>query len=156
VSDTVEEVTPKLFDHAKRVYDEMLRRSHKEMIGPQHNGEVDLSNTKEVDVYEGHLTTLFADLQIANPYYTRIMDALKGQNCMEQLRRGGGSAMSKWILHAPPTEEGFRAIMDRNRVPKGGVKMLEQRVKDLTRMVHGLTDEVESATRRIDRLEAKL
>jgi hypothetical protein len=127
-----EDVTPRLFDHAVRVYEEMCKRSTKQVI----EGE-------EVSVYEGHTTTLFSDLSIANPYYTKIMDALKGQNCLVQIRRGGGVALSKWIMLTPPTEDGFRAIMDRKRAPKGRAHILEQQVKGLTTMVNNLVERVE-------------
>lgn len=140
-----EEVTPALFDHAKTVYEEMLKRSHKEPM--QYNdseGVTQLSDDREVDIYEGHLTRLFADLSIANPYYTKIKNALVGQNCIEQLRRGGGVGLSKWILHSPPTEDGFRQIAERKRATTGKDAILQQRIKDLTGMVNDLVGQVES------------
>jgi hypothetical protein len=137
-----EEVIPALFDHAKRVYEEMLKRSVKE---EDRGLEEPLAGPGVMlDVYTGHTTRLFNDLGIANPYYTKIMDALKGQGCIEQRRRGGGVAMSKWVLNYPPEEEGFRAIMDRKRGPKGKGAELEQRVKDLTKMVNDLYGTVEN------------
>ena len=117
-----ESPTPALFDHAKRVYEEMLKRSIEQ-------GELDGEGNytgNVLRIYEGHLTTLFADLSIANPYYTKIRNALVGQNCMVQLRRGGGVALSKWQLLNPPSEEGFREIMERKRGPKGKAHQLEQ------------------------------
>jgi hypothetical protein len=132
-----EEVTPRLFDHTVRVYEEMLKRSTKQPI------QVEGADDQMANVYEGHLTTLFSDLSIANPYYTKIVDMLKGQNCMVQIRRGGGVALSKWVLLTPPTEEGFRQIMDRKRAPKGKAHILEQQVKGLQSMVNDLTDRVE-------------
>jgi hypothetical protein len=136
VSDA-ESPTPALFDHAVRVYEEMLKRSTKQVI----EGE-------EMQVYEGHLTSLFSDLSIANPYYTKIRDMLKGQNCMVQIRRGGGVALSKWVMLSPPTEEGFREIMERKTAPKGKVVMLEQQVKGLTSMLNDLIDRVEVLEKR--------
>lgn len=140
MSDAEEAPTPALFDHTKRVYDEMLKRSTKQSIVFEGMGD----EPGLLDVYEGHLTTLITvDLGIANPYYTKIRDALVGQNCMAQIRRGGGVALSKWVLFRPPTEEGFREIMERKTGPKGNVKILEQRVKGLTSMVNDLVDRVE-------------
>lgn len=138
VADT-EEVTPALFDHAKTVYEEMLKRSHKELPPGQELEPVD-----EIDVYEGHLTRLFADLSIANPYYTKIKNALVGQNCIEQLRRGGGVGLSKWILHNPPTEEGFKAIAERRRSTSGKSAIQEQRIKDLTLLTNNLCEQVDT------------
>lgn len=131
-----EEVTPALFDHAKRVYEAMLSQSRKEF--PDNVGGGTVTEEEMLTVYEGYLTRLFADLQIPNPYYTKIINALKGQNCVEQLRRGGGAALSKWLLLEPPTEEGFKLIMQRRRPTTGKQAVLEQRVGDLTRMLHDL------------------
>jgi hypothetical protein len=132
-----EELTPALFDHAKTLYEEMLKRSHKEQLP---DVEVVVGTTPHVDVYEGHLTRLFAELALPNPYYTKILNALKGQNCIEQLRRGGGVAFSKWVLNCPPTEEGFKRIMERKRAPKGKQAELEQRVQDLTKWTNRLEE----------------
>lgn len=152
MSDTAEEVTPALFDHARRVYEEMLRRSHKEFQNVEGGGSATEDDT--VDVYEGHLTRLFADLTIPNPYYTKILDALKGQNCIAQLRRGGGAALSKWALLEPPTEESFRAITERRRAPKGKQAQLEQRVGDVLRQYQEIVNRVEILEDRIAKLEA--
>jgi len=141
VSDTEEEVTPRLYDHALRVYKEMEKLGHKEF--PPNDGGQTFDDSDMITVYEGHLTRLFAELQIANPYYTKIMEALKGQNCITQLRRGGGSALSKWCLLTPPSEEGFKAIMDRRRAPRGNKADIDQRLADLTRWVGLLDDKVQ-------------
>ena len=139
---TNEDVTPRLFDHAKQVYEEMEKRSRKEAdSGTIEEGVVPAAM---LDVYEGHTTRLFSDLGIANPYYTKIMEALKAQGCIDQIRRGGGSATSKWVLNYPPEEEGFRAIMERKRAPKGKGAILEQRVRDLTVQVNSLEERVET------------
>ena len=152
MSDTeVEELTPKLFDHAKRVFEEMKARSHKEQVIATVDEELEVPRG-EVDIYEGHLTRLFAELSIPNPYYTKIMDILKAQNCVEQLRRGGGVALSRWILLEAPTEEGFKILTERKRVPKGQMKILEQRQRDLMGMVEQLTTHVENLEEAFQRL----
>jgi hypothetical protein len=151
-----EEVTPALFDHALRVYEEMLKRSEKEPVYREAETEVDAMVGGEVDVYTGHLTRLFADLQIANPYYTKIVHILKAQNCVEQLRRGGGAAMSKWILKTPPTEETFKALMERKTAPKGKAAVLEQRVGDLMKLSNQLQDLLDGHELRIQVLERKV
>lgn len=118
--------TPAMWDHVQLVFNEMEKRSTIEQLA----GE-------PVKVYEGHLTGLFQELGIPNPYYTHIMKALKAMGCVDQIRRGGGAAYSKWQLCYPPTEEGFMTYDD-NRLPnraKGKIGALEQRVKLLDERV---------------------
>lgn len=148
----VEELTPALFEHAKRLYEEMHKRSNREEVEDLD----DPSGYRQVDVYIGHLTRLFAELQIANPYYTKIMAALKAQGCIEQLRRGGGSATSKWLLKFPPEEETFRQILERKRAPKGKTHQLEQRTHDLMRLSQSLQDDIERLEMRLQVVERKL
>jgi hypothetical protein len=148
---TDEEVTPALFDHAKRVYEEMSKRCFKEYNLGGETGWQRLGSGETVDVmpqgvreaYEGHLTRLFSDLQIANPYYTKIRNALVAQGCIEQVRRGGGVAMSKWVLNYPPEENGFRAVTERKRPKKGANAALEQRVADLSKLATELYGQVD-------------
>jgi hypothetical protein len=139
VSDPTE-VTPALFDHAKRVYDEMQSRGRKEPAHKEAETEVDAMVPGDITVYEGHLTRLFSDLGIANPYYTKIMDVLKAQGCVDQIRRGGGAAMSKWQLIRPPDEEGFQILVDRKRRPKSKAGVMEQRVNDLMKLCSSMQD----------------
>lgn len=148
MNDTVtEELTPALFDHAKRLYEAMQERSHKETVSlPTEDMEELGLKPNTVDVYEGHLTRLFAELGLPNPYYTKILDVLKHQNCIEQLRRGGGVAQSRWLLHTPPTEESFKVLMERKRVPKGKMAILDQRQTDLMRLTLDLQDRVDVLT----------
>jgi hypothetical protein len=153
VSETEAEVTPALFDHAVRVFEEMQNRSRTEEV----DNADDPSGYVQVKVYEGHLTRLFADLQIANPYYTKIRNALVGQNCIEQLRRGGGSAMSKWIVRHPPDEETFRAILERRHgAPKGKNQVLEQRVRDLTRQVNDYGQRIDDLQLLAEQLQERI
>lgn len=156
MSSTAEEVTPALFDHAKRVYEEMLKRSHKESVVQESLAGLPTDSSLQVNVYEGHLTRLFAELEIANPYYTKIRNALVGQNCIEQLRRGGGVGLSKWILHCEPTEDGFKAIMERRRATKGQSAILEQRVKDLVHMVNQYGEAIENLGKGLQELQEKV
>jgi hypothetical protein len=146
--------TPALFDHAKRVYEEMLARSTKQFVGVP--GGHTASDDDLEDVYEGHLTRLFSDLGIANPYYSKIRDALVAQGCIEQLRRGGGSALSKWIICKEPDEETFRNAIEMKRAPKGATKVLEQQVKGLKTMLNDAIDTMERQEIRLQVLEGKL
>jgi hypothetical protein len=149
VSDA-EAPTPALYDHALRVYEEMKNRSTVQRVDPA------AQDDEFANVYEGHLTQLFSDLSIANPYYSKIRDALVAQGCMEQLRRGGGSALSKWVLVKPPEEETFRSFMEMKRRPLGRAHILEQQVKGLTGMVNEALGTIEGQELRIQVLERKI
>lgn len=138
---TDENPTPALFDHAVRVYETMRQQATKQTV-----------DDKEALVYEGHLTNLFRDLDIANPYYTRIMKVLKGQMCLLQLRRGGGTAMSKWLILEPPNEETFREIMERRTPTKGKGAVMEQQLRDLKRVVLTLQANSDEFERQLQQL----
>jgi hypothetical protein len=152
VSDT-EEVTPALYDHACRVYKEMLKRSHTEEVEVSDPNDDNFVLIKEIDVYEGHLTRLFAELEIANPYYTKIRNVLVAQGCIDQLRRGGGVGLSKWILNHEPDEDSFKTMMERKRPPKGTLATLEQRVKDLMVLNGEIQDRQDEIEFRLKQLE---
>lgn len=53
-------------------------------------------------VYTGFLTQLFRKNLLAVPYYSSVMSALKEMGCVEQTKRGGGSATSEWLILAKP------------------------------------------------------
>lgn len=59
-------------------------------------------------VWTGFMTHIVRDkLHLSVPYYTQILNALKGMGCVEQLRRGGSSTPSIWLLLKEPTQEAF-------------------------------------------------
>lgn len=119
--------TSMVYDHCVRVFKEMQSQARAEEDGL---------------IYEGHLTKLFANLQLPTPYYTTVMNHLKSMNCVEQLRRGGGNSPSRWVLIAEPNEEAFKSIENVRRRSHGKVAGLEQQVRDLTRQVNALTTKV--------------
>lgn len=123
--------TPVMFDHCSKVYNAMLKASEEEFI-TTYQDEPNGREDDRVTVYTGHLTGLFQQLGIPNPYYTAVMKALKAMNCVEQFRRGGGAGLSKWILYKEPTEEGFMAYHGNKRPGRhaGQVAALEQRVNN--------------------------
>jgi hypothetical protein len=55
-------------------------------------------------VWTGYLTHLMRDLGKYGPYYSKIKGDLEEMDCIRQLRRGGGSTPSQWLLVQPPTE----------------------------------------------------
>lgn len=115
------EVQPAMFEHAVRVYDAMAL-------------EAKLDDDFDQLVYEGHLTQLFKKLLLSTPYYTSIKNKLAAMGCIEQIRRGGGSGTSRWVLWRAPDLETWKAADARK--PRVGNKFLaqEQRIKDLIKM----------------------
>jgi hypothetical protein len=101
-------------------------------------------------VYEGYLTRLFNELDMATPYYTTVMRCLKAMNCVKQLSRGGGSSPSRWELINDPDFEAFDAIEQKrlkNNTQMGQVKdqthILVKRVNELegrVAMLEGKTE----------------
>lgn len=121
--------TPMMYDHARKVYEAMETEAVEE---PLYDGDGQETEDRQ-KVYTGHLTSLFQKLELPMPYYTQVMKGLKAQNCVEQLRRGGGTSQSKWILFNAPTEDGWVTYEDNKRggVKQGKVAQLEQQLSDL-------------------------
>lgn len=127
------ETKPALFEHAERVYKQMVAEATQD-------DELDLL------VYEGHLTQLFRKLLLSTPYYTLIKNKLAAMGCIEQIRRGGGNGTSRWVLWKEPELEEWKAT-DSKRSRQGNKSLMqEQRVKDLTDRVLKLEEVVESLT----------
>lgn len=127
---------PALYDWAKKVYDKMLFEAKPE---GDENDELDEPQM----VYEGHLTNLHRELGVPNPHYTAVMRALKAGGCVVQIRRGGGTAMSKWALLKEPDPDAFVEAAGRRMVNRSKVGILEQRLNDLQKLVVGLREEVD-------------
>lgn len=113
-----EKPTSMVFDHCISVYDEMRAQARPEDEGL---------------IYEGYLTKLFGQLQMATPYYSSIMKHLKTMGCVEQIRRGGGNTPSRWLLVRPPNEESFRSFEQLKRPRTGKIAAVEQRLRDLNK-----------------------
>lgn len=123
-------IVPALYEHACRVFDAMTEVAKNDPEYPN------------VRVYEGHLTRLFNKLGLSVPYYSTIKNKLTILGCIEQARRGGGSAESKWLLWRRPELEEWKEIPD-HAGKKGntitmlmqGMRALNDRVTDLERQV---------------------
>ncbi len=118
--------TPILFEHCKTVYAKMLERSKPAK-------DYDLNTTVDARVFEGYTTRLFSALGLSTPHYTTVLSTLKGMECLEQVRRGGGNAKSRWILWKPPEEEDFRNYEARKAPGRGKVRVLEQGLVEVNR-----------------------
>jgi hypothetical protein len=107
----------KLWEHVCTVFAEMQRNSKSERV-----------NGKHALVYEGHMTKLFRDLQLATPYYSSVLQRLKQMGCIRQLSRGGGSSQSRWELITDPDYDAFEAVETSKREGKSRLGDLEARV----------------------------
>jgi hypothetical protein len=130
------EIVPAMFEHCARVYTAMEKDS---------KVEID-DNDTQMRVYEGHLTRVFAKLELSTPYYTTIMKHLKRMGCVEQIRRGGGSQTSKWRLIKEPDAQAFDEAPD----PVGGsmrtrLQQVEQQNRMLTQRVAKMEQVMQAA-----------
>lgn len=112
-----------MFHHAKRLYDAMLAESRMQVV-----------EDDRMVVWEGAFTKLIADLNYSVPYHSKLKDHLVRMGCIQQLRRGGGSAPSVWWLKREPTEELFNHAA---QLRKPGNAMAQQ-LKDLNNRVYEL------------------
>ena len=85
-------------------------------------------------VYEGFLTRLITDdLHLSNPYYTKLTQRLKAMDCIRQLKRGGSTAKSKWLLVQSPTFENFQNVATKKTTrPAGWRDSVDQQIRDLS------------------------
>lgn len=125
--------TPALLRHAELVYDQMVTE-----------GDV---STNETMLWEGYTTKLFEQLSLSVPYYTKVLGLLQTLGCIAQERRGGGGAKSVWRLFQRPTLEEFEKLPDVDKLTYVSEstkkqKGLEQRDRDLLRMINALDDRV--------------
>lgn len=111
-----------LWNYVEKVYSAMAEA-----------GTVQAVDGKEAIVWEGFTTRLQKDLEVPVPYYGKILTALQMMGCAQQLRRGGGTAMSKWVLWKTPTETEYMLVKDSIAARPRGSKVLalEQRVDNL-------------------------
>jgi hypothetical protein len=133
--------TPAILDHCAVVYKAMAERAEQKTEGL---------------VYEGFLTNLFRELGINQPYYTHITRRLKNMDCIRQLRRGGGTAPSVWMLLQEPSlalfdgssghkAEILQALRDINRrlvTAEGNVTRLGAMYQDATDRIKTLEDKI--------------
>lgn len=125
--------TPVMYDHCVTVYTKMAE----EATGDQ---------------YEGFSTKLVQSCGLPSPYYTAVMRRLKEMGCIEQVRRGGGNAVSVWKLITPPTEELFEAIDLSTRRKPTRYEFVEQQVRDLNKRVYNMETIIDMMGRKVEQL----
>src|SRR6476659_932956 len=132
-----EETTPALFEHCHRTYQRMLELAEKKSFDGGAGGEG--------MVYEGFLTKLITeDLNLSTPYFTHVTGALKRMGCIKQLRRGGSSSGSQWLLVESPTVEKFekQLLVRKKEAPKyateGQFAALQQQLTAINQRVSRL------------------
>lgn len=131
MSSQVEAALPTIFEYAAQTYQAMLEEANEEVLGAAYGEEEGL-------VYDGFMTKLISDLRLPTPYYTKVLKELQRMDCIRQLRRGGSTTTSRWVLLQPPTPTLFRK-MPTDKKPGGSrIERLEQRVRDLNDRVSTL------------------
>jgi hypothetical protein len=118
--DKDEQTHPAMFNHALTVYETMLAEAKPYELDPDYH------------VWTGFLTHTFTDLGLSVPYYTKVMSLLKKMDCVRQLRRGGSTTPSEWLLMQPPTEELYTGVPGKHLTPhQTRMGIVEQQIKDL-------------------------
>jgi hypothetical protein len=132
MTDTDEGLVPAMYEHCCNVYAKMKESATEETVTVLAN-ELDNDARSDVSilVYEGFFSQLFQELALSPPYYTKVRNLLIRMQCIEQIRRGGGNAKSRWRLVREPNEEIFRVANDMKDAPSGKVAGLEQAVRAL-------------------------
>ncbi len=124
-----EEAPPKLFEHCLSVFAAMKREASPTQIEGQH-----------ALVYEGFLTHLFSELQLATPYYTSVMQRLRRMQCVRQLSRGGGNSPSRWELIRDPEWDIFSEAEQKRLQGATKLGQLQGQVTSLNTRVQHLED----------------
>ncbi len=126
-NDRPPEPVPALFEQCLELYEAMADEASMQTI--------QYGETEEGLVYEGFLTHLVTDsdkLNYSTPMYTKLTRQLKAMDCMRQLKRGGSTAMSRWLLLQPPTLKHFRSVMTQKVArPSGRLDAMDQQIRDL-------------------------
>jgi len=119
-----QENLPTVYEYSVQAYQKMKESASQEILGSQYGDQEGL-------VYEGFLTKLISDLNLPTPYYTKVMVELKRMDCVRQLRRGGSTTPSRWLLMREPTPDLFRDMGPQKEAPSGWKGSVDQRMNDL-------------------------
>lgn len=120
------EVRPALYNHCEQIWEALIKTAKPTEIDGQH-----------VAIWTGFMTKLFEEEHFSVPYYTSVTSALKNMGCIRQLRRGGGSSPSEWMLIHAPTYDLYKAFEGTPSLRSGVVskrnQAIEQALRDLNR-----------------------
>lgn len=117
---------PTMYEYVVQVYEAMREEASIDTLGSAYGDEEGL-------VYDGFTTKLIEGLGLPVPYYSKTLKHLQRMDCIRQLRRGGSTTTSRWLLLREPTPELFMT-MQPSRAPSAK-ESLQQQVSDLnTRM----------------------
>lgn len=149
---TSDVLAPAMFEHCQTIYNLMVDDSTEEAVQvPDHvlPGLQDPEEDVELEtvtrrVWEGRTTGLFQKAELPTPYYTKVIQNLKRMGCIEQLRRGGGAALSKWALCHDPSEELWTnsEAPEHHSSTKTLLQQVQQQNRDLTRRIQRLEQAV--------------
>lgn len=126
---------PALWGHCVRVYEAMAEQAETKTI-------------YEVDrlVWTGYMTKLFVSLGLAVPAYTSVRRELMRMDCIRQMKRGGGSTPSVWVLFEPPSLDKYNeakapSIDTASGAPKRrAMEILQQQINELRQRVTALEE----------------
>jgi hypothetical protein len=123
-----EDTIPALYHHCVRMYRAMMDEATL----------VDMEGVQSV-VYEGFLTDLVKNkLNLSTPYYTKCRKALLEMGCIKQLRRGGSSTPSQWLLIREPLLTNFdpEAIVSPPPITLEQYQAQQQQINALNQRMH--------------------
>ena len=125
--DTETAVPPALFEHVSTIYNAMAEGVEEDKDGNK--------------VWTGFATHLFKEYDLSVPYYTQVMRMLQAMDCLRQLRRGGGTAPSKWLLNQEPSMELFDAACQIPGAYRGSkAAQTDQMLRDLSNRLTAVED----------------
>lgn len=126
MSEPVEEEVslPTIYEYCIQVYQAMKQEASQESLGPQYGEEEGL-------VWDGFSTKLISGLNLPVPYYTKVFSELKRMDCVRQLRRGGSTTTSRWLLLQDPSRELFMKMPEQRKPGANRLDRVEQQIRDL-------------------------
>ena len=125
--DTETAVPPALFEHVSTIYNAMAEEVEEDKDGNK--------------IWTGFATHLFKEYDLSVPYYTQVMRMLQAMDCLRQLRRGGGTAPSKWLLNQEPSMELFDAACQIPGAYRGSkAAQTDQMLRDLSNRLTAVED----------------
>jgi len=127
--DTETAVPPALFEHVSTIYNAMAEGVEEDKDGNK--------------IWTGFATHLFKEYDLSVPYYTQVMRMLQAMDCLRQLRRGGGTAPSKWLLNQEPSMELFDAACQIPGAYRGSkAAQTDQMLRDLSNRLTAVEDQL--------------